>query len=132
MLLVKTKIGISKIHGIGLYADQFIPKGTITWQYNPKFDVSFTEEDLKEIPPVSLKTFMSWLYFDEKQKKYVLCADNQRFINHSFNPNIQSTPDRDISMRDIEPGEELLCNYKDYEKDWFERRGYKEEDFSVI
>lgn len=28
MLLIKTKIGPSKIHGIGLFSDQSIPKGT--------------------------------------------------------------------------------------------------------
>ena len=33
MLLVKTKIKSSEIAGIGLFADEFIPKGTCTWRF---------------------------------------------------------------------------------------------------
>ncbi|KKQ84137.1 MAG: hypothetical protein UT08_C0023G0002 [Candidatus Woesebacteria bacterium GW2011_GWB1_38_8] len=34
MILVKTKIGPSKINGIGLFANQFIPKGTLVQNVN--------------------------------------------------------------------------------------------------
>ena len=43
MLYVKTKIGQSKIHGMGLFADQFIKKGTIIWKFTPGFDLKFTK-----------------------------------------------------------------------------------------
>jgi hypothetical protein len=33
MLLVKTTIAPSPIHGIGLFADQFIPQGTRIWEF---------------------------------------------------------------------------------------------------
>ena len=36
MLLVDARAGISKIHGIGLFAYEFIPKGTHVWMFNPK------------------------------------------------------------------------------------------------
>jgi hypothetical protein len=45
MLLVKTKLGLSKISGIGLYADTFIPKGTIIWRFVPKLDLKFNEKE---------------------------------------------------------------------------------------
>ena len=51
MLLVKTKLGVSSVHGIGLFAAQFIPKGTATWEYHPDFDTSFGEDDLARMPP---------------------------------------------------------------------------------
>ncbi len=51
MLLVKTKLGVSSVHGIGLFAAQFIPKGTVTWEYHPEFDTSFDEDDLARMPP---------------------------------------------------------------------------------
>ncbi len=38
MLLVKTKIGQSNISGIGVFADEFIPKGTVIWRYQEGFD----------------------------------------------------------------------------------------------
>ena len=129
MLRVKTKINFSKLNGIGLFADQFIPKGTTTWQYDPEFDSSFTEEDFKKIPDVVKNQFMTYCYFDHNLQKYVLCSDFQRFINHSNNPNIQSTPEKDIASKDINFGDEMTCDYADYEFDWFERRGHKREDF---
>ena len=60
MLLVKTKIKPSGTHGIGLFADQFILKGTITWKYDPKFDSSFTEKDLEEMSDGRRTPFYGW------------------------------------------------------------------------
>jgi len=34
MFLVKTYLDKSKIRGIGLFADEFIPKGTLIWKFN--------------------------------------------------------------------------------------------------
>lgn len=131
MLRVRTSVKTSDTHGIGLFAAQFIPKGTITWQRDPSLDIEFTEKDVSFLEKETREKFLWHCYYDHSINKFIMCADDQRFINHSSNtPNIQSTPDKDIAMRDINEGEELLCNYRDYEEDWFERRGYKEEDFN--
>ena len=34
-----------------------------------------------------------------------------RFINHSSEPNIKFVGNVAVSLRDINPGEELLCDY---------------------
>ena len=132
MLKVKTKLQMSHIHGIGLFADQFIPKGTTTWEYDPRFDISYTQEKLDNLPSWTKEQFLKYSYFDKKQNKYVMCIDDQRFINHSIDPNILSTPDSDKAGRDIKIGEELVCNYDHYEKDWFERRGKEEKEFTYV
>ena len=129
MLLVKTKLGASNRHGIGLFADQFIPKGTVTWRYNPEFDLSFPPDCLSRMPAFVKEQFFKYSYFNHEQKKYILCFDDQRFINHSAKPNVQAKPDYDTAIKDINKGEELLCNYRDYEHDWFERRGADEKSF---
>lgn len=129
MLLVKTRIDRSKSHGIGLFANQFIPKGTKTWKYNPKYDRSYTRKSIDSLSPDAKKRFLDYAYFDFKLKKFILCFDDQRFINHSNRPNIKSTPTTDVAIRDIKIGEELLCNYEDYEKGWFEVRGFKKDSF---
>jgi SET domain-containing protein len=129
MLRVKTKLVASGIHGVGLFAAEFIPKGTITWQYDPEFDTAFEQSAIERIPEHVRSQFMKYSYYDHDLKKYVLCSDDQRFINHSDNPNIVSTPQRDEALIDIHLGEELLCDYAHYEHDWFERRGIKREDF---
>lgn len=130
MLRVKTILSKSTINGIGLFADQFIPKGTVTWEFEEKFDTTFLEEDIESLPDFAQKNFLKYAYYDFDLNKYVLCADDQRFINHSSdNFNILSKPRVDVAARDIKQGEELLCDYTQYEQNWFERRGLKKSDF---
>ena len=44
MLTILASARPSKIHGVGLFADEFIPKGTITWRFNPVWDIVFPKE----------------------------------------------------------------------------------------
>jgi uncharacterized protein len=124
MLLISTQIGLSPIHGIGLFADQFIPEGTVTWQYHPDFDASYTEDDFLKMPQAAKIQFLKYAYYDKELNLYILCSDDQRFINHSSeSPNILSTPQQDVTARDILPGEELLCDYNCYDDTYFIRVG---------
>jgi len=122
MLRVKTTIKNSDVSGIGLFADEFIPKGTVTWQYDEHIEPSFSIEQFESFSELVKEHILIHGYFDHTTQRYVLCIDNQAFINHSNTPNIESTPDADIAAQDIHPGEELTCNYRQYEHDWFERR----------
>lgn len=131
MLRVKTKIGQSKLHGIGLFADEFIPKGTVTWQYDPEFDTAFTKEQVERMPKPAQALFWHYAYNDKVQNKFVLCADDQRFINHAqSDQNITSTPDQDVAARDINPGEEFLCDYNLYDNSYFDRREIDVSEFN--
>ena len=129
MLLIKTKIAVSSIHGIGLFADEFVPKGTVTWQFNPIIDVGFTDEEIAALPEVARKTFLHYTYFDKDLQRHILCADDQRFINHSTSGwNIESTPHKDIAARDIAVGEELLCDYYKFDDTYFDQLNIKREN----
>lgn len=126
MILIKAKREMSPIHGIGLFADQFIPKGTPTWEYVPWFDSSYTEENLKNMSEHARAQFLWYAFFDKETNKYVLCADDYRFINHtndSSKINIHSTPHQDVAARDIQIGEELLCDYNKFDDTYFDRMG---------
>ncbi len=131
MLKVKTKIGQSKIHGTGLFADELIPKGTTTWEWIPEFDVAFNKEDVESLPELMKNYILYYAYVDKDIDKLVLCADNQRYINHSKNTNIDSTPRRDVANRDIQPGEELLCNYNLFDNTYFKRLNIDEADLNL-
>lgn len=124
MLLVKTELKVSKVHGIGLFAAQFIPKGTVTWQYHPGLDISYCDNDILKMPDAARELFLKYAYYDKELELYILCSDDQRFINHEADsPNIISTPRQDVAGRDIMPGEELLCNYNCYDDTYFIRVG---------
>ena len=132
MLNVRTRLGLSRVAGIGLFADQLIPKGTVTWKYDPEYDMRWKEEDILKLPEWTQEQFKKYSYFDFDQNCYVLCVDDQRYINHSIDPNILSTPNEDVAGREIQPGEELFCNYEHYEKGWFERRGIQPTEFVYV
>lgn len=116
MLRVFTKLAASQVHGIGLFAAQFIPKGTVTWIYDSEFDQAYSEAEFLQMPDTARKEFLPYLYFDNELQKFVLPNDALRFINHSKdNPNISASPRQDIAARDIFENEELLCDYDCYD-----------------
>jgi uncharacterized protein len=124
VLLVKTQIGLSDVHGIGLFAAQFIAKGTVTWRYHPDFDTSYEESDMLKMSDAAREQFLKYAYYDKDLGMYILCSDDQRFINHdAASPNVISTPHQDVAARDILPGEELLCDYNCYDDTYFIRVG---------
>lgn len=110
MLLVKTKIGPSRIQGIGLFASEFIPQGTPVWKFMPGFDIKISKNQLELLSQPARETFLKYAYLNPKTKKYVLCFDNARFFNHSDEPNVVSTDSPedeegiDIAARDIKGG----------------------------
>jgi len=130
VLLVKTKIGPSQINGIGLFADQFIPKGARVWMLMRGFDIVLTPEQIDSLSDVAREQFVHYGHLDIFTGEHVLCADNARFLNHSETPNVGCyllpTPndeDYDVAIRDIESGEEMTINYKEYDGNWLLKLG---------
>jgi uncharacterized protein len=117
MLMVKTRLGQSAIEGLGLFAEEDIPKGTVTWAFVPGFDQTYTPEQLAALPETARQELSRYTYLHTRTGKYVACLDNARFMNHSDSPNTMgaySGPDDegfDIATRDIAKGEELTCDY---------------------
>lgn len=101
---------ISKEKGYGLVATKLIPKGTITWVQDD-LDQIFTRRQREELNPV-IKHHLDIYSFINKNGESVLCWDNGKFVNHSFNPSCFSTAyDFEIAIRDIHPEEELTDDY---------------------
>lgn len=127
MLLVKTYIAPSKIHGIGLFAAEFIKKGTPTWQFTPGFDLELEKKDLAYLSQPSQEQYLNYCYIDlEKPDKYILCFDNARFTNHSENPTtingqLKNGTYVDVAAYDIQEGEELTYNYKEEDLDYYRK-----------
>lgn len=115
MILVKTKIGPSPIHGNGLFADEDIPKGTIVWSFNPLVDKILSDEEIKSLPTVMQEFVDTYSFFDKG--KHVLCGDFGMFINHSDTPNLESTLDDSVALRDIKKGEEITDDYTTYDEE---------------
>lgn len=120
MLLVETHINPSPIHGIGIFASQFIAEGTIIWQFMPGFDLKLTEEDLLKLSLPVQEQVLKYAYLDSKLNAYILCSDDARFFNHSKTPNTREKDSEDgygitIALQDIYEGEEITCNYNTFD-----------------
>jgi SET domain-containing protein len=125
MLRIKTKLGISKIDGIGLFADQLIPRDTVVWEYNPLIDLKLKEDEIATLAEGARQQVQKYSYRDELTGLYIFCGDDARFFNHSDEPNCVDVTwgpfgGRTIATRDIQVGEELTCNYASFDMDLME------------
>lgn len=115
MLLVRTRLGLSPIEGIGCFAAEPLRAGTPVWRFVPGFDRMID-------PDLAAKCDESWLakYAQECPLTgyWVLCADDARFINHADEPNVSQRAPLfhpayvGEALRDIEAGEELTMDYR--------------------
>jgi len=116
MLLIRAKVKKSEIHGVGLFAAQFVSKGKKTLKMKPKIDLVITASEYKKLPKTFRKNIDHHIYRCKFTKKWIFCTDDARFMNHSSKPNIRTVRGMyDVSLRDINEGEELTVDYDVFE-----------------
>ena len=111
MLLVRGRVRSSSIHGLGLFADQFIAKGTIIWKFQPGFDVEIPEDCLPSLSPAAQEQVLHYACYEKDKRRFILSSDDDRFSNHDDNPNTIQNGDTMYACRDIAFGEEITCSY---------------------
>lgn len=132
MILVKTIISLSLIHDVGLYADQFIPKGTIIWEFTKGIDARLSKKKFEKWASIDPEQVFNYTYLDKNSGEYILCGDGARFMNHSKIPNSwhiysKNKYGQTIAIRDIDIGEEITYRYEDCERNSISR-GIKDFD----
>jgi uncharacterized protein len=115
--LIDARAGVSQIHGIGLIAHVFIPCGTRVWVLQPGFDLILTETEVSTLSEPARNQVFWYAYFDPHRKVYILSSDDDRFTNHSDEPNTANEGD-DVTyaLRDIQAGEEITWDYRGWGK----------------
>ena len=126
MLLIKTKLACSKIHGIGLFAAEFISEGTVVWRSNPVIDIRLTADQIAGLPEGAREQICKYSYREHGSRLFVLCGDDARFFNHSPTPNCldkcDGSGDVTFAAEDIATGHELTCDYRLFDVDLEEGR----------
>ena len=122
MLMVKTYLGKSKIHGIGLFSKEFIPRGKVIWKFVRIIDRVIPEKDM-----IRIKGYYNFDQYIFKQFRsrcsrlddgsYIMYGDDSSFINHSINSNLEMSGAKMIAKRDIQIGDELTEDYLEIYKD---------------
>ncbi len=124
MLVIKTEVRNSPIHGIGLYAAEFVPKDGLIWKFAPVVDLTFSARQLRRMDRCVQEFLYVYSYLDRALQKYILSFDHDRFTNHSDVPNTISRyrHKKDVGItiaaRDILPGEEITGDYSEFDRAW--------------
>lgn len=116
MLLVKTCLAPSRIHGMGLFAAEAIPRGTPFWCFEPGFDQAIAPDRLASLPELTQQHIRWFAWLNRFDGHYILSGDFCCFMNHAAQPNTGAPPGvqspvTTIALRDIAQGEELTCDY---------------------
>ena len=111
MMLVKTYIAPSPIHGLGSFAAERIPAGAKYWEFVEGFDALILKS---ELPPQAQEFSKTWCHTIDN---FVLVMpDDARFTNHADAPNTLVRGGEAIALLDIQPGEEITENYDQAEQ----------------
>lgn len=126
MLLIKAYTGPDTYGGIGLFADEDIPKGTMVWRYCPSVTKflsvkQYLAMSVEERGKIGKYTYPhADLSGDMDATGVFICEDISKHCNHSSDPAIGPVPEWreldwsehiDYALRDIKRGEEITCDY---------------------
>ena len=117
MLMVSTYLAPSAIVGLGVFTSEFIERGRLIWSLNPKFDIFIRPEEIESYPAYLQDYIARYTYPHlEIPGVVILDADNGKFRTHSLAPNTDFRIfDRGYALSDIAPGDELTCNYHEFD-----------------
>ena len=113
MLLVKTYLGESAIHGLGVIAGEFIRKGTKIWRFVEGFDRAYSPRQFARLPKPA-RDFIKFHGY-RVSGEIILTADHDCHMNHSDNPNTFLHNGYAIARRNIAKGVEITNDYREFE-----------------
>lgn len=120
MLLVDTFVAASVIEGVGVFAAEPIQAGQLIYRFDPGFDRIVSQAEIAALPE-SIRRFIDRYTYPHPTDRamLVLDVDNGRHMNHSLEPNTDFTHSVfGYAIRDIAIGEEITCNYAEFEPDF--------------
>ena len=114
--IIKARIGVSKIHGVGVIATRDISKGEMVYADRmPKvYQVPYGSMS-KLFPEVREIILERWPSIINRGRFIAPDARLLSFMNHSEGDESNYDPATDTAIRDIKKGEEITENYKTME-----------------
>ncbi len=113
MLLVKTYLGKSKIHGMGVFAGEFIAKDTKIWRFVEGFDRCYSPKQFARLPKPARDYLKEYAY--RVDGEILFTVDNDHYINHSERPNTYLKSGFTIARVNIRKGVEITNDYREFD-----------------
>lgn len=96
--------------GVGVFATEDIPKGTVLWILD-RFDRVIRPDELRSWPP-EIRAVAERFGYIAQDGSWVVCWDHGRLMNHSCDPATVSVgTGLEIARRDLRHGDEVTCDY---------------------
>ena len=115
MFYIKYSLKKSKLHRIGLFAEEEISKNQRIYKENCKLNLSLSKKELLNLTKDEQRIIKHYGYFDKRRDRWHLSFDDIRFCNHSSNGNVSLRKGFLIAKRNIKKGEELTQDYREFE-----------------
>ena len=117
MMLIPTYVAPSRIEGVGVFAAEDIPAGSMIWRLDPRLDRLLSEQEIALLPPVHQAFVERYGYPSPHDRSLTIVElDNGRFMNHSTTPNTRfSDPDEGFTRIPIPAHQELTCDYSEFD-----------------
>jgi SET domain-containing protein len=113
MLLVKTYLDKSPIHGIGVFAGELIRKDTKIWRFVFGFDRYYSKRQIAKLPKPAREHIK--LHGYQWGNEILLSMDYDTFMNHSDRPNTYFHNGYVLARRNIRKGTEITNDYREFE-----------------
>ena len=113
----KNKKGDIICIGSGIFALEFIPKGTVVYTEGAFSQTFSYKMVLHCFPKVKQDFIYKYATYDKVNTEWHLCTDHAHLWNHDDNANCRYQSEEDLDMvavRDIQIGEELTCDYREF------------------
>lgn len=113
MLLVKTYLDKSPIHGVGVFAGEFIRKDAKIWRFVEGFDRFYSPKEFARLPKPARDFIKQHGY--RVDSEILFTVDHDRHMNHSDEPNTYLHNGYAIARCNIRKGVEITNDYREFD-----------------
>jgi hypothetical protein len=110
---VRASPGPSAIHGLGLIAREPIRADAKVWEFRPGFDLVLSHDLVDSLAAASREQVRHYGFSHLASGMILLSVDDDRFTNHSNNPNTRIVGCSAVAVREIAVGEEITADYRE-------------------
>ena len=113
MLLIKTYLDKSPMHGLGVFAGEFIRKCAKIWRFVEGFDRFYSPKEFARLPKPARDYIRQHGY--RVDGEILLTVDHDHHMNHSDEPNTLLRNGYAVARRNIRKGEEITNDYREFD-----------------